>query len=156
MAWFNNDNNDAVAPAQLTPDRMTALLKKLEFEGNDSEPGMFYCYVNGAPIRFDATKTPFALLINVSLFEHKLPPERHDELKLFCNDFNLRTYYVHAFVTEDSDDGQLIACADSQVLAGDPGLTQEQFEEAFDTALVGVIRFAEAYCEHFGFTLGDQ
>lgn len=155
MAWFDDDN-DGDRAGQLTPERMTQVLKKLEFEGNDSEPGLFYCYVNGVPMRFDATKTPFAILVNGSLFEFKLPADREEELKLFCNNFNLNTYYVHAFTTKDSDTDEIILCADSPILAGDAGLTQKQFEDAFDTAIVGVIRFAEQFCEQYGFHLNND
>ncbi|MBN9643958.1 YbjN domain-containing protein [Corynebacterium mendelii] len=144
-----NDQSTTVTP--LSWPRMMALVTAFGFEGNDTEDNRFYAFVNGAPLRFDGTTAPDALLVNTTLFDYQLPVDRCDEVLAFVNGFNATTYYVHAAAVTDHADGTVTAVADCPIFAP-AGLDDLQLQEMMERAITGCVEFAGRYCTHFGFT----
>lgn len=152
MSWFN-ESEPKKQPIEVTFDRVIRIIKdSWGFNGNDEDAGKFYCYVNGVPMRFDGSSLPFAVYVNVTLFEHELDPERFDEALAWANGHNFGTHFTQA--TVGKTDGKVILAIDAPVLT-EAGLTDEQLEQSLDVAVSAALNASKSYLEKFGFDLPE-
>ncbi|AZA14388.1 YbjN domain-containing protein [Corynebacterium choanae] len=131
---------------EVTTDRFMAVLKDLEFTGNQ-QGTQFYTFINEYPVRFDATNLPLTGMVNMYLFQHHFPAAQYQELVKFVNEFNFNTFFTHAYVVKE-DSGELVLSADAPFLCP-KGMSDMQLRLAIEVALQAVLEFGKQVFEHF-------